>query len=192
MTSVGGPRARLRRLPPVVWVLAVAVVVTGLVAALGGFAPAQDVGRTVAAGEQVQTSRWRIQVERAALVAVGTSEPEPRVRVWLRTEFTGDETLCCLLDGMLEVRYAGRALTRVWSVSEEDPRSLLGFDPLVEVDRVLDFPLEDVALPGDPPSEVEVVIRDERPTRSLLSDDWELGPAVADVVLACPDERTAR
>ena len=185
-----GPRARLRRLPPLVWVLTVAAVVTGLVAALGGFAPARDVGRPAVAGEQILTSRWLIQVDRAALVDVGAGDPEPRIRVWLRTEFDGDETLCCLLDGMLEVRYAGQALTRIWS-SEEDPRSLLGFDPQVQVSRVLDFPL-DQPVPGSPPDEVEVLIRDERPPRSLILTDWELGSAVAGVVLACPDERAAR
>jgi hypothetical protein len=188
MTS--GPRARLQRLPPLVWVLTVAVVVTGLVAALGGFAPARDVGRPAVAGEQILTSRWRIQVDRAALVDVGAGDPEPRIRVWLRTEFDGDDTLCCLLEGMFEVRYAGQALTRIWS-SEEDPRSLLGFDPQVRVSRVLDFPL-DGPVPDTVPDEVEVVIRDERPPRSLILTDWELGSAVAGVVLACPDERVAR
>lgn len=191
MTSVGGPRARSRRLPPVTWVLAVAAVVVGLVAALGGFAPARDVGRPTPAGEQVQTSRWRIQVDRAALVDLGTSDPEPRIRVWLRTEFLGDETLCCLLDGMLEVRYADQVITRIWS-APDDPRSLLNFDPAVEVARVLDFPLDGTRMPTAPPGTVELVIRDERPSRSLILTDWELGSAVAGVLLACPDERAAR
>lgn len=191
MTSVGGLRAWSRRLPPVVWVLAVAVVVVGLVAALGGFTPAQDVGRPTSAGEPVQTTRWRIQVDRAALVDLGTSDPDPRVRVWLRTEFVGDETLCCLLDGMLEVRYADQVLTRIWS-SPDDPRSLLGFDPSVEVSRVLDFPLDATRLPTAPPATADVVIRDERPSRSLILTDWELGAVVAGVVLECPDQRAAR
>lgn len=191
MTSVSGPRARLRRLPPVFWVLSVAVVVTGLIAALGGFASAPDSGRPAVADEQILTTRWRIQVDRAALVDVGVGDPESRIRVWMRTEFVGDETLCCLTDGMLEVRYAGQTLTRIWS-SEEDPRSLLGFDPGVQVDRVLDFPLEEGRAPAAPPPEVVLVIRGERPSRSVILTDWELGSAVADVVLACPDERTGR
>ena len=60
--------ARLRRLPPLAWVIAVGVVAVGLTAALGGFAPAPDHGRPVEAGDQVLTQRWRIQVDRAALI----------------------------------------------------------------------------------------------------------------------------
>ena len=121
MTSAGGPVARLRRLPSVVWLVAVLVVVTGLVAASGGFAPGRDRGRPTAAGEQILLQRWRVHVDRAALVddSYPGSDPSPRLRVRLRTEFTGDETLCCLSERMIEVRYAGQTVTRHWSAPGE-------------------------------------------------------------------------
>ncbi len=183
----------LRRLPPLVWVTAVAVVAIGLTAALGGFAPAPDHGRPVEAGERVLTQRWQIRVDRAALIddSYPGQDPDPRIRVWLRTRYTGDESLCCLTERMIEVRYAGQSLTRIWA-SPLDPRSTLGYDPDVEVARVLEFPLEHDVLPTTLPDRVEVVIRDERPSRSLILTDWVVAPALAEVDLACPDERSQR
>lgn len=130
MTSRGTAAARLRGLPPLVWVVAVLIVVTGLVAACGGFAPGQDRGRPVAAGEQILLQRWRLQVDRAALVddSYPGSDPAPRLQIRLRTEFTGHETLCCLSERMIEVRYGGQTVTRNWPAAGE-LRSGLGFDP---------------------------------------------------------------
>lgn len=193
MTSAGGPVARLRRLPSVVWLVAVLVVVTGLVAASGGFAPGRDRGRPTAAGEQILLQRWRVHVDRAALVddSYPGSDPSPRLQVRLRTEFTGDETLCCLSERMIEVRYAGQTVTRHWSAPGE-LRTSLGFDPGVEVARTVEFPLESDGLPANPPERVEVVVRDERPSRSLILTDWAVAGAAAVVDLPCPDERVRR
>jgi hypothetical protein len=193
MTSGGSPVARLRRLPPAVWVAAVLVVAGGLIAALGGFAPGQDRGRAVAPGEQILLQRWHVSVERATLVddSYPGSDPDPRLRIRLRTEFTGDKTLCCLSERMLEVRYAGQVVTRSWPADGE-LRSSLGFDPGVEVTRVLEFPLEPERFPAAPPDRVQVVVRDERPSRSLILTDWAVAGAVATVELPCPDERARR
>lgn len=193
MTSRGTAAARLRGLPPVVWVVAALIVVTGLVAAFGGFSPDQDRGRPVAAGEQILLQRWRLQVDRAALVddSYPGSDPAPRLQIRLRTEFTGHETLCCLSERMIEVRYAGQTVTRNWPAAGE-LRSGLGFDPGVEVARTVEFPLEPGALPTELPERVEVVVRDERPSRSLFLTDWAVAGAAATVDLPCPDERARR
>lgn len=193
MTSGGSPAARLRRLPPAVWVGAVLVVVTGLVAAFGGFAPGLDRGPVVAPGEQILLQRWRVHVDRAALVDdsyVG-SEPRPRVRIRLRLEFIGHETICCQSERMIEVRYAGQAVTQNWPADGE-LRSSLGFDPGVEVTVAADFPLAFEGFPATPPDRVEVVVRDERRSRSLILTEWVASDAAATVVLSCPDERVRR
>ena len=92
---------------------------------------------------------------------------------------------------MIELRYAGQSLTRIWA-SPLDPRSTLGHDPDVEVARVLEFPLEHESLPPTLPDQVEVVIRDERRSRSLILDDWRVTRAAAGLDLPCPDERARR
>lgn len=193
MTSGWSPAARLRRLPPVVLVLAVLLVVSGLVAVLGGFAPGQDRGRDATPGEQILLQRWRVHVDRAALVddSYAGSEPRPRVRIRLRLEFIGHETICCLAERMVEVRYAGQVVTQNWPADGE-LRSSLGFDPGVEVTVAADFPLAFEGLPATPPDRVEVVVRDERPSRSLILTDWAASDAAATVVLSCPDERVRR
>lgn len=180
-------------MPPLLWVLAVATVTVGLVAALGGFAPALDRGRLVGAGEQIITQRWLVRVDHARLVddSPEPNEPRPMVEVRLRIEFTGEETECCLADRLLEVRYAGQAVTTTWS-SVEDPRSSIGYDPRVEVARVFEFPLDHRSLPATPPTGVEVVVRDERRSRSLIIDNWVATTATATARLPCPDERVRR
>ena len=189
-SRVAGP---LRRLPPVLWVLAVAVVAAGLVSALGGFAPASDRGRSVAPGDQILTHRWRLHIDDAALVddSPSNADPDPVIRVRLRTEFTGTKTLCCLSERMLEVRFGGQVVTRT-RTADEDVRSTLGYDPGVLVARVLEFPLESDALPDPLPDRVEVIVRDERPSRSLILDDWRVTHAVAGVDLPCADDRARR
>jgi hypothetical protein len=174
-------------------VLAVGTVTVGLVAALGGFAPALDRGRLVGPGEQILTQRWQIHVDSARLLddTPEPNEPKPVVEVRLRMEFTGEKTVCCLAERMLEVRYAGQAVTTMWA-SYEDPRSSGGHDPLVESSRVLEFPLDAARLPRDLPAGVQVVVRDERPPRSLILEEWGVAGAVATVALPCPDERTRR
>lgn len=193
MTSGTSPAARLRRLPPLVWVLAVLLLLSALVAAFGGFAPGQDRGRAVAPGEQILLQRWHLSVDHAALVddSYAGSDPSPRLRIRLRTEFLGDETLCCLSERMVEVRYAGQAVTRSWPADGE-LRSSLGFDPGVEVTRTLEFPLEPGGFLAAPPDRVQVVVRDERPSRSLILTEWAVTGAVATVDLPCPDERERR
>lgn len=193
MARVGRYSARLRLLPPALWVGALVVVLVGLTAAFGGFAPAPDRGRPVEAGEQILLQRWRIHVDHAVLVdhSLDGQDPAPRIQLVVRTEFTGDQTLCCLTEGLLEVRYAGRVATRVMTPSSE-PRSILGFDPGVEVTRTLEFPIDPVDLPTPAPRRVEVVVRDERPSRSLILEDWVLAAAVATVEMNCPDERARR
>ena len=175
------------------WVLAVLVVVTGLIGAFGGFAPSQDRGRVVPPGEQVLLQRWRVHVDRAALVddSYPGSDPSPRLRIAVRTEFTGDETLCCLSERMLEVRYAGQVVTRNWPADGE-LRASLGFDPGVETSRTLEFPLDPGGFLAAPPDRVQVVVRDERPSRSVILTDWAVAGAVATVDLPCPDERERR
>lgn len=170
--------------------LAVVVVATGVVSALGGFAPVPDRGRPVAPGDQILTQRWRLHIDDAALVddSPPTADPQPVIRVRLRTEFTGAETLCCLSERMLEVRFGGQVVTRT-RTAVGDVRSNLGYDPRVLVARVLEFPLESQALPDPLPDTVEVIVRDERRTRSLILDDWRVSNAAAGVVLPCPDER---
>ena len=51
---------------------------------------------------------------------------------------------------------------------------------------------QSVLLPTTPPDRVEVVVRDERPSRSLILTDWALAGAVASVDLPCNDERARR
>jgi hypothetical protein len=189
-SRVAGP---LRRLPPVLWVLAVAVVAAGLVSALGGFAPASDRGRSVAPGDQILTQRWRLHIDDAALVddSPPNADPDPAIRVRVRTEFTGTKTLCCLSERMLGVRFGGQVVTRT-RTADEDVRSTLGYDPGVLVARVLEFPLESDALPDPLPDRVEVIVRDERPSRSLILDDWRVTHAVAGVDLPCADDRARR
>ena len=191
MTGTSRVTGPLRRLPPLVWVLAVVVVVTGLVSALGGFAPASDRGRPVAPGDQILTHRWQLHIDQAALVddSPPNGDPDPVIRVRLRTEFTGTKTLCCLSERMLEVRFGDQVVTRT-RTANEDVRSTLGYDPGVMVSRVLEFPLD--ALPDPLPDSVEVIIRDERRSRSLILDDWRVTHAVAGVDLPCPDDRARR
>ena len=193
MISRGTAAARLRRLPPLVWVVAVALVATGLVSALGGFAPASDRGRPVAPGDEILTQRWRLHIDAAALVddTPANADPDPVIRVRLRTEFTGPKTLCCLSERMLEVRFGGQVVTRT-RTADEDSRSTLGYDPEVMVARVLEFPLESSTLPDPLPDRVEVIVRDERRSRSLILDDWRVTHAVAGVDLPCPDDRERR
>ena len=191
MTGTSRVTGALRRLRPLVWVLTVAVVVTGLLSALGGFAPASDRGRPVAPGDQILTHRWRLHIDDAALVddSPPNADPDPVIRVRLRTEFTGTETLCCLSERMLEVRFGGQVVTRT-RTADEDVRSNLGYDPGVMVGRILEFPLD--ALPDPLPDRVEVIVRDERPSRGLILDDWRVTHAVAGVDLPCPDDRERR
>jgi hypothetical protein len=190
--GVGG-RAALRRLPVAAWLLAVALALIGTVAVFGGFAPAPDRGRPVEVGEEIALQRWRVHVDRAALVddSYEGQERDPRIRVSLRLEFVGAETECCLSEGLFEVRYAGQAVTRTLS-SPGELRSALNHDPGVDTTRSLDFPLEAEALPGALPGRVEVVVRDERPGRSLILQEWVVTHAVAAVDLRCPDQRTRR
>jgi hypothetical protein len=193
MTGTSRVTGTLRRLHPLLWVLAAAVVATGLVSALGGFAPASDRGRPVAPGDQILTQRWRLHIDAASLVddSPPNADPDPVIRVRLRTEFTGTETLCCLSERMLEVRFGGRVVTRT-QTADEDARSTLGYDPGVMVARVLEFPLESGALPDPLPDRVEIIVRDERRSRSLILDDWRVTHAVAGVDLPCPDDRERR
>ena len=69
----------------------VAAVATGLVAALGGFAPA-TAARPNQPGEVVGLLRWDLIVQRAGL-APGDADHEPEVRVWFTVVNTTDETM---------------------------------------------------------------------------------------------------
>lgn len=193
MISVAAGTARLRRLPLLVWVAALVTVLVGLTAALGGLGSAPDRGWPVAPGEEILLTRWRIHVDRAALVdeSYAGQQRDPRIRVELRIEFIADETECCLTDRMLEVRYAGR--TSVHPLDDyRDPRSILHFDPDVVAAHVLLFRIEPVDLPTPVPDRVEVVVRDERRTSSPIWSEWVAGYAAASVDLPCPDERRRR
>jgi hypothetical protein len=193
MAGVGQLGRRLRRLPLLAWVGALAIVLVGLTATLGGFAEAPDHGRPVGPGEEILLTRWRVHIDRATLIdeTYDGQQPDPRIRLEVRLEFTGEQTECCLTDGVLEVRYAGRTQDNVIDDYGE-PRSILGFDPGVVASHVLLFQLEPVELPAPVPDRVAVVVRDERPSRSPIWTGWQVSHAVASVDLPCPDERRRR
>ena len=162
-------------------------VVVGLVAALGGFRPAVTGGRAVAVGESVRLQRWTIVVERAAYVdtSVSGSEVDPAVRVWLRVTNTTDRTISGLPERLVAVQAdgieyaAGRA---AWGQVRSDT-----FDPAVEARLAYDFTAPAAATP---PTEIDVVVRDETERRNfILSDVWRSTTPAATVRLPCPDER---
>ena len=188
MTDLERMAAALRRLPLLVWVGALVIVLGGLTAALGGFASAPDRGRPVEVGEEILLHRWRVHVDEAQLLDDTYQDQDPRIRLTVRLEFIGRETECCLSDGMLEVRYAGHTSADPLDVYTE-PRSILGFDPDVPTTRPFDFRLMTSDLPAAPPDSVQVVVRDERPNRSLLWKTWVASHAVASVEVPCPDDR---
>ena len=191
MTDIKRLAAALRRLPLLVWVAALVIVMVGLTAAVGGFAPAPDRGRPVEAGEEILLHRWRVHVDEAQLLDDTYQDRDPRIRLTVRMEFLGRQTECCLSDGMLEVRYAGHTSDDPLDVYTE-PRSILGFDPDVPTTHLFDFRLLTSDLPAVPPGSVQVVVRDERPNRSPLWKSWVVSHAVASVEVPCPDERRRR
>jgi len=185
--------AGLRRLPLLVWVGALAIVLVGLTAALGGFAPAPDKGRPVAVGEEILLHRWRVHVDGAQLLddTYENQPRDPRIRLTVRLEFVGEETECCLNDGMLEVRYAGYTADHP-NVAYVEPRRTGGFDPDVPTTQHFEFWLKTDDPLTTPPDSVEVVVRDERPSRSPLWKSWVVSHAVASVTVPCPDDRRRR
>ncbi|HYI58811.1 MAG TPA: hypothetical protein VEX66_11625 [Microlunatus sp.] len=192
-SAVTRTAARLRRLPLLVWVGALVIVLVGLTAALGGFAPAPDRGRPVEVGEEILLHRWRVHIDGAQLLddTYENQARDPRIRLTVRLEFVGQESECCLNDGMLEVRYAGRTADHP-NVAYIEPRRTGGFDPDVPTTQHFDFYLKTEDPLATPPDSVEVVVRDERPNRSPLWKSWVVSHAVASVQVPCPDERRRR
>ena len=185
--------ARLRRLPLLVWAGALVVVLIGLTAALGGFAPALDHGRPVAAGERITLQRRHLQIDDAVLVDDNYEGENPDPRIWLtvQVEFLGQESTCCMSDGLIEVRYAGAVADHASGVYGELRSPTLDFDPDVPTTRMLEFSVSDVAVPTPAPETVEVVVRDERPG-TVLWPIWSAGSAVATVELPVTDLRGRR
>jgi hypothetical protein len=119
------------------WVVlaGIAAVATGLVAALGGFAP------TVAArphrpGEVVGLLRWDLSVHRAELVP-GNADHEPEVRVWFTVVNTTESTLTQPWGLVSLVLPEGTPEVNDWTI----PGRSGGFDPDVPQQAYVSVPV---------------------------------------------------
>lgn len=113
----------------------VAAVATGLVAALGGFAPAAG-ARPYRPGEVVGLLRWDLTVNRAELVA-GDADHEPEVRVWFTVVNTTGETMSQPWGLVSLVLPEGTPEANDWTV----PGRKVGFDPDVPQEAYVSVPV---------------------------------------------------
>lgn len=140
----------------------------GLVAATGGLADAAGGRRTAAAEQQVHLSRWTFVVHDAELTDRTTDgyETDPVVRIRLSITNTSARSLFAPEQGVLVVTLPGGARTDDLSVRSDERSGR--FDPDIPVEAYVEVD-PPASWPAD--ARVSVVLHDEEPAGSFISDD---------------------
>lgn len=159
------------------WVLAgVAVAATGLVAALGGFAPA-GAGQPHRPGEVVELLRWDLTVERAELLPAD-ADHKPEVRVWFTVANTAEETQTQPWGLVSLVLPEGTQKADSWTI----PGRNGGFDPDVPQQAYVSLPV--AGWDGEPT--IAVRLADERRADTPAPIElWSITGTAAQVDLVC-------
>lgn len=173
---------------PLLVAFGVLLLVIGLTWALGGFRPAEAVGRPTPAGQSIDLQRWTISVESCAYVDRSLSgyEIDPAARVTVRMRNRTDQTIQVPADGLFTARLGTRELAEAQPAPGQQ-RSALNFDPDVTVVQSYDF-----ALPTKVPAatELTVLVHRERNRANLVfSDNWWAEEPAAAVTMRCADHR---
>lgn len=163
---------------------AVAVGVLGLIAALGGFAPASI--RVPAAGTTTHLARWDVTPLRAELVDGDDSGPRtPTVRVWFTLTVTGPESLSAPWSLVEVVLPDGRTPDATnWVTPARDG----GFDPDVPRQAYLELEAPEPGWTGDRPLGLRLVDERRSDTPAPIEIWAKRGP-VATLELTCEDRR---
>ena len=168
------------------WVgaVAAALAAVGLVAALGGFAPAPQ--RSTGAGQVIHLARWDLTAHRAELVdadADGTAT-DPTVRVWFTVVNTWTDSQIQPWGLVRVVLPDGTAPDDAsWQVEGRSG----GFDPDVPQEAFLEVDV-DPGWTGDRPLTVQV-FDEQRSNTPAPIEVWGRTAAVAVFDLTCEDHR---
>ncbi len=175
------------------WVLLSVLVVLGLVAALGGFARAAPLqGPRVDPGQAIELMRFRVAVDRVELVDVDAygGDADPTLLVTLQATNTSDRSVSGLPSGMVAVVADGVTLPDGYLDGVGARGTAL--DPGHQ--QVTRFTVGWTATQA--PSEVDVVVYDEKPPENYLDDGTtpDLDPSHPAAVAAVPvlDQRKRR
>lgn len=184
-----------RLVRPLLVVCGVCALVVGLIWALGGFRPAQAVGRPTPPGQQIEMQRWTFAVLSCELTdreVGGEYGSDPAARVWIRTLNTTDETLQAPADDVITARLGITDLADPQFAPGQTTYGL-GFDPDIAAVGAYDFPLPaplDVDAPPGAEVAVTVLVHDERNRQNFaLRSNWWAEEPIAEVTMSCPDRR---
>ncbi|MGD7706497.1 hypothetical protein [Microlunatus sp. Y2014] len=176
------------------WLITAAVIglLLLMVAVTGGFTPASDTGRRVEAGRSVEVGEWRLVVHSAELTDVspdGSYDTADTVRVHLDVTHRGEATVRFVPHGLIRVVVDSAPVEEELQWRSADPDREYAFDPDVTESVLAELAYADDQHPPAPAT-VRVVIHDVRWDAGLLSEDWQVGAAVAHVDLPLADRRT--
>ncbi len=162
------------------WLVTALVVATvvALVAALGGWRTADArAARLRQPGEVLAVRGWQVVVHEAQVVNFPVegsyASTESQLRVLLDVTATGQESEDFFRTRLLQVQLPDGTLLPDGYVDQAPPWGG-AWDPDITFPSVLEVDLPDLALDDPAPEQVRLLLHDQRPSRSFLSDDGEL------------------